>query len=302
MKKNVVFIILVLISINLQSQSFEDRFKTNVQRVNIQGSTPPQTRYNYYADKLLSFLTNNEWTNDAIVSIKEMKVMQLDDPSDWYYFIAAKTKKCSTPFIMSYDIGNSNLGELFIIEPAGYPVEFQNYVNKRIEAQKQSASDLEVAREIYGEEALKVFNEQVLPILVSYIKNNYSTRVNAHISKTLDDLLDGYEPKDSTQLSKEDFKKRLFNNLTTNSNVYKYYIVPWIEDSEEMVRYSTDTFIDSYVLDRKNSINNFIAKKKLELNNSIESYYAKSNAWEIEPIKENTWYKIIQFKKKESFK
>lgn len=300
MKRLLFIAALITISYQVKSQSDAERFKTQVQRVNTQGTIPPQTRYNFYADKLNSFLISNEWSGDQIVSIKEMKVMPLNDPSDWYYFVAVKTKKCLTPFILTYDLGDSNLGEMFIIEPAGYPIEFKNYVEKRIKDQVKSAEDLAVAKELYSEEAFKVFKEQVKPVLVSYRKSK-ALKVKPRIEQTVDSLLDGYVPKDSTEMSKDKFRVKLINYFIKGD----LYTLNVAEDTALTVEtfdiYNSyaEGFRDIYVLDRKGAVNYYIAKEKKNYDDKIKSYYKLSEEYEISKIKENMWYKKIQYLKKE---
>lgn len=299
---NKLYIVLACITISsiTGSLSAQDRWKTNVQRVNTEGITPPQPRYNFYLDKLNAFLTLNEWLGDEIVSIKEMKIMPPNDPSDWYYFVSVKTKKCSTPFILSYDIGDSNLGELFIIEPAGYPIEFQNELKKRVEAQKQSADDLAVAKEIYGKEAFKVFKEQVVPVIVPY-RRNKSLKVMPRIEQTVDNLIDGYVQEDSTKLSKEGLRERLLNYLT-QSDLYIYNVAKdtaLTNETFDQFNIYSESFIDKYVIDRKNAVNNYLAQLKQDYDKQIENYFKTSEELEIAKIKENMWYKKIQYLKKE---
>lgn len=300
MRKIIFLIVLFFFFYEVKSQSDAERFKAQVQRVNTQGTTPPQTRYNFYADKLNSFLIENEWRGDQVTSIKEIKVMPLNDPSDWYYFVAVKTKKCLKPFILTYDIGDSNLGEMFIVEPAGYPIEFKNFVEKRIKDQVKSAEDLEVAKELYSEEAFKVFKEQVAPALVPYIKNKAS-KVKLRIEQTVDTLLDGYVPKDSTELPKEKFRIKLINYFL-NSDLYSYNIAPDTAltiESFDRNNVSASFFRDMYVLDRKGSVNYYIAQQKKDYDERIQTYYRLSEKNEIAKIKENMWYKKIQYLKKE---
>jgi hypothetical protein len=300
MKKILLLLAFLAIMCNIKAQSGQDQWKTNVQRVNTQGTTPPQPRYNLYVDKLNAFLAINEWKGDEIVSVKEIMIMPPSDPSDWYYFVALKTKRCLTPFIISYDLGDSNLGELFIIEPAGYPVEFRNEINKRVEAQKQSAEDLEVAKEIYGKEAVKVFKEQVVPVIVSY-RRSKALKVQPRIEQTVDNLLDGYVQEDSTTLTKEAFRAKLINFLM-KGDLYTYNVAidtGLTVDTFDKYNIWVKSFIDMYVVDRKNGVTNFISKERQNCDNRIQDYYKASEDTEISKIKENMWYKKIQYLKKE---
>jgi hypothetical protein len=127
--KTILFVVFVLTSFSAMAQTSAEYFKTLQTRVNTQGTSPSQEDYNFYVDKMTRFFYNAKW-QDEVVSIKVIKVKPPNDPTDWYYFAAVKTKNCPTdPFYVSYDIGDSNLGMLFTIENK-YPAKFQEHINK----------------------------------------------------------------------------------------------------------------------------------------------------------------------------
>lgn len=128
-----LFFISIGLSLNLQSQTkFLNvsiaQLKIYEQRVNTQGTTPPQIRLNFYKDKIDFFLSENNWKADQIIAIKELKIIPANDPSDWYYFVSIKTKLCSSPFYLNYDTGDSFMGEYVGFELRALPVEFGKHI------------------------------------------------------------------------------------------------------------------------------------------------------------------------------
>jgi uncharacterized protein (TIGR02145 family) len=163
MKKAVLFLIIIgfFFKINAQKNFWDltdAQLKTNMQRVNSQGSIPPQIRLNFYSDKMNIFFIDNLWEGDNILSIKELQVSPPDDPSDWYYFVSIKTKLCATPFYCNYDIGDRVLGELFMWDTRIFPKEFIKHVdsiNAKIEADKKAAAEKERKERVEEEKRIE---------------------------------------------------------------------------------------------------------------------------------------------------
>lgn len=297
--KRILFTLMVIaFTSTLNSQTpAEAQFQTNIQRINTQGTTPPQVRYNFYTDKLNYFLNANEWLGDAVVSIKEIKIMPPNDPSDWYYLAAAKTKKCTKPFILTYDIGDSNLGEMFFIEPAGYPIEFKNALEKRRQAQENEevdATTLKIKKEMLSEKSLIVYNEQVLPaIKILYEKSR--VRLDAHVDQRLNELLDGYIRKDSTWASKDKMKKEMLQFIhTDNYNLRGYYNS--MLRATEISDFASGTFLNYFVKDQKNAVNNYLLYER----NYIEEIFKKFDEIDLYKyttmVKKEEWYIRIHMK------
>lgn len=184
MKRNLIYFLVFLfasVPCNLKAQTKAEYFKTLQQRVNSTGEAPSQTQYNFYVDKMNQFFSANEW-KDQVISMKSIRVMPPDDPSDWYYFVSVKTKNCSTPWYISYDIGDSNLGELFIVEPNGYPTEFKTHVEKLKKALPVSAMNSTQLDEIKSrnwpimQNQMKVFiADTVIPYIIKKFQSNIDT-------------------------------------------------------------------------------------------------------------------------------
>jgi len=217
--KNLLLAVFVVIfSITTIAQTPKEYFQTLCTRVQTQGEAPPQVRMNFYIDKLVSFFYANGWKDDQIISIKEIKVMPPSDPSDWYYFVSVKTKKCTTPFYISYDIGDSNLGELFVIEPNGYPVEFKNFIEA--EKKKLRVSDMRT-------DQLNELVNRVSPKMISrvnvFIKDTIKPYLDDEINKSIDTLIQNY-PESDRNIKKQELLGALkqinsyvgINNLLSN--------------------------------------------------------------------------------------
>lgn len=183
MKTAVISFLFLFLCISLQAQTPQEKFNTLKARVNSQGENPGQTYSNMYIDKLTAFFYNNGWKDEIITSsVKSIRVAPPDDPSDWYYFVSVKTKNCSTPWYISYDIGDSNLGELFIIEPNGYPIEFKTHVEKLRKALPVSAMNSTQLDEIKSrnwpimQNQMKAFiADTVIPYVIKKFQSNIDT-------------------------------------------------------------------------------------------------------------------------------
>ncbi len=128
MKNNSVYLLALLFvcsTFNSKAQTSEEYFKTLQKRVNTTGEIPPQTRYNLYVDKMNKLFSDEKW-KDEVISMKQIRVEPVDNPSNWYYFISVKTKNCSTPWYMEYNIGDPTFGEILKIVYA--PAEYNTYI------------------------------------------------------------------------------------------------------------------------------------------------------------------------------
>ena len=174
MKKAIIFLIMIGGFFNMNAQRnfwdlTEAQLKTNMQRLNSQGSTPSQTRFNFYSDKMNQFFVDNLWEGDKILSIKELQISPPDDPSDWYYFISIKTKLCATPFYCNYDIGDKVLGELFMWDTRIFPKEFLKHVDDtkaRLAAEKIAAEEKAKTDGINEEEKMLAESKRILPEII----------------------------------------------------------------------------------------------------------------------------------------
>jgi len=184
MKRNLIYFLVLLfasVTCNLKAQTSAEYFITLQKRVNSTGETPSQTQYNFYVDKMNRFFSDNGW-KDQVISMKSIRVMPPNDPSDWYYMVSVKTKNCSTPWYISYDIGDSNLGEIFIIEPNGYPTEFKTHIEKLKKALPVSAMNSTQLDEIKSrnwpimQNQMKAFiADTIIPYVIKKFQSNIDT-------------------------------------------------------------------------------------------------------------------------------
>lgn len=175
MKKAMFFLIMIGCFFNLNAQRnfwdlTEAQLKTNIQRLKSQGSTPPQTRFNFYSDKMNQFFVDNLWKGDEILAIKELQISPPDDPSDWYYFVSIKTKRCATPFYCNYDIGDRVLGEFFMWDTRIFPKEFLKHVDDtkaRLAAEKIANEEKAKADAVAEREKLLAESSRLLPEIIA---------------------------------------------------------------------------------------------------------------------------------------
>lgn len=181
-----------------KSQTAEQNFNTLCTRVQNQGTIPPQTRYNFYTDKLNAFFNANGWKGDQVINIKEIEVMPPNDPSDWYYFVSVKTKLTNAPFYISYDIHDSNLGTIFIVEPKGYPKEFADYINK----EKKKFANEEERKQYLEKKANEIYNSLKVT-MQSYLTDTLAPMVT---EITLNNI-NIFKKKYSKELGSEEIEK-----------------------------------------------------------------------------------------------
>jgi hypothetical protein len=74
------------------------------------------------------YLYEAQW-KDEVASMKWIRILPPNDPNNWYWFISLRTKNCSSPFYISYDSYDTNLGEIFVVEHV-WPKEYQAYLDK----------------------------------------------------------------------------------------------------------------------------------------------------------------------------
>ncbi len=180
MKRIIILLVLLSVLNKIQSQGkyfkTSEQIKTYGQRVNSQGTTPPQPRLNFYTDKAIALFDMNLWKGDQVLSIKEIKVMPVNDPSDWYYFVAVKTKLCTTPFYYTYDIGDSQYGEFFKYEEDFLPLEFRKHCDAiiakrdaaeaKIEADKKAAeAKVKAENDLWVSKKTKVEDNEIDSIM-----------------------------------------------------------------------------------------------------------------------------------------
>jgi hypothetical protein len=135
MKNNSVYLLAVLFvcsTFNLKAQTSEEYFKTLQKRVNTTGEIPSQTRYNLYVDKMNKLFYTEKW-KDEVISMKQLRVEPVDKPSNWYYLVSVKTKNCSTPWYIEYNISDPTLGEILRIISA--PAEYNAFIETQNKAQ-----------------------------------------------------------------------------------------------------------------------------------------------------------------------
>ena len=223
------FLALLLIASNAMAQTPEQKFNTLKERVNSQGQNPGQTYSNLYTDKLTAFFYNNGWKDEVIpTSIKSIRVAPPDDPSDWYYFISVKSKNCSTPFYISYDIGDSNLGELFIIEPAGFPIEFKNFIaaEKKKESERLSAIKAkeiqDQAAELADAQAEREHNANLKHEAFLSIRSKLDSAISYNVKEDIA-LLVKQMTDSITKVSSNKTKAKYIEGMQ-NGQIYKDYV------------------------------------------------------------------------------
>lgn len=240
--KTIKFFWMVVIFVNISTitamgQTPAEYFKTLCSRVQTQGETPPAVRNNLYTDKLISFFNANGWKEDQVISIKEIKVLPPTDPTDWYYFVSVKTKKCITPFYISYDIADSNLGELFIIEPSGFPIEFKNFMEN--EKNKLRVSDMRT-------DQLNELVSRVSPIMKKriqiFIKDTIRPYLNDEFNKSIDTIVLVY-PESERVIKKQELWDVLkkSDNYVKNDNWLNNFI-SWEMDPNSIPKALRETY------------------------------------------------------------
>jgi hypothetical protein len=235
MKKLTLLVFLTSITLTGITQPQPDQqFQTLIQRVNSQGETPTQTRLNFYTDKMNNFFYSNSWKGDQVISIKEIRVMPPNDPSDWYYFVSVRTKNCSTPFYLSYDIGDSNLGELFVIEPKGFPKEFSDFIAK----EKLKYKNETEKRQYLDNKTNEIFKVSY-PMLASFIKDSLSQGVIDTTNNTIEGL------------------KKIYSNILQPDEIAK-------------IAKSAIIYDYTYLTNPNSGINNIEDKAKIEIYYKLE--------------------------------
>lgn len=179
MKNYSVYLLIILFvfsTFNIKAQTQEEYFKTLQKRVNTTGESPSQTRYNLYTDKMNKLFYDEQW-KDEVISMKQIKVEPVDNPSNWYYLISVKTKNCSTPWYIEHNTGDPTLGEILRI--IGAPAEYNNFIkekNKPTEAETKAAD----------EEKTKYENQKKIDIIwVQKIQPNISPYINDTLWKII---------------------------------------------------------------------------------------------------------------------
>lgn len=223
-----IIFLFVLSSVN--AQNAREYFITLTERVESQGEKPHLELYNYYVDKMNSFFHSNNWV-DEVLSVKHIKVLPKNDPNNWYYLAAIKTKNCTKPFYVSYDSYDLNFDtDLFIVERNFFPPEFQAYVDE-LRSNRKVYELTQSEKTELGKNLAPILERQIL----TYVNDTFKTEFDSVIKLQIDEITTKYKIENKQfanqylydTLIKTDWYLKTFNWVSSyHKEVWYYYDPP----------------------------------------------------------------------------